>query len=134
LQYTKRINSGATLGAITASFPDAGGTNFNPGSTNSAKILQGDRFDWDVILHEYGHFVGGKFNIKDSPGGRHGLDENIGEQLTKDEGIRLAWSEGSATGLVNPTKGYRAGALAGTPHEGAGRHWRHQLTTAGTPR
>ena len=33
-------------------------------------------------------------------------------------------------GLINPTKGYRAGALGGTPHEGAGHHWWHQLTAA----
>jgi hypothetical protein len=33
-------------------------------------------------------------------------------------------------GLVNPTKGYRAGALAGTTHEGAGGHWWYQLTAA----
>ena len=31
-------------------------------------------------------------------------------------------------GLVNPTKGYRAGKLAGMPHEGAGNHWWYQLT------
>jgi len=96
VQYTRRINGGATLGALTVTFPDAGGTNFT-GATKSARILQGDRFDWDVILHEYGHFVGGEFNIKDSPGGGHGLDENLGERLTKDQGIRLAWSEGFAS-------------------------------------
>ncbi len=30
-------------------------------------------------------------------------------------------------GLVNPTKGYRAGALAGKAAEGVGRHWWYQL-------
>ena len=30
-------------------------------------------------------------------------------------------------GLVNPTKGYRAGKLASLPHEGAGNHWWYQL-------
>jgi hypothetical protein len=30
-------------------------------------------------------------------------------------------------GLVNPTKGYRAGKLAGLPHEGARSHWWYQL-------
>lgn len=31
-------------------------------------------------------------------------------------------------GLINPTKGYLAGKLAGDSHRGAGRHWWHQLT------
>jgi hypothetical protein len=35
-----------------------------------------------------------------------------------------------AVGLVNPTKGYRAGALAGVTHEGAGGHWWYQLAAA----
>ena len=30
-------------------------------------------------------------------------------------------------GLVNPTKGYRPGKLAGRPHEGAGTHWWSQM-------
>lgn len=33
-------------------------------------------------------------------------------------------------GLVNPTVSYRAGALAGTPQDGVGGHWWHQITTA----
>jgi hypothetical protein len=31
-------------------------------------------------------------------------------------------------GLINPTKGYLAGKLAGEPGSGAGRHWWYQLT------
>lgn len=33
-------------------------------------------------------------------------------------------------GLVNPTKGYPAGALNGAPNDGVGGHWWHQLTAA----
>jgi hypothetical protein len=33
-------------------------------------------------------------------------------------------------GLVNPTKGYPAGALNASPQEGHGGHWWHQLTPA----
>jgi hypothetical protein len=41
-------------------------------------------------------------------------------------------------GLINPTKGYPAGALNGSPHEGVGRHWWYRLqpsdlTTAQLP-
>jgi hypothetical protein len=96
VQYTKRINGNATLGAVTASYPDAGGTNFNPG-TNTARILQGDRFDWDVILHEYGHFVDRKLSFATSPGRPHNFGQNLGETLGKDDGIHEAWDEGFAS-------------------------------------
>ncbi len=69
-------------------------------------ILQLDRWDWDVILHEYGHWVADQHAIDLSPGGDHGTQENLAEQkdawgniLGKDMGIRLAWSEGFATYL-----------------------------------
>ena len=31
-------------------------------------------------------------------------------------------------GLINPTPGYLAGKLSGTPSEGVGNHWWYQLT------
>lgn len=33
-------------------------------------------------------------------------------------------------GMINPTKGYPAGGLNGSPHEGPGGHWSAQLTPA----
>ncbi|WP_199521222.1 hypothetical protein [Jiangella anatolica] len=33
-------------------------------------------------------------------------------------------------GLVNPTKGIRAGKLAGTPKDGVGNHWWYRLEPA----
>lgn len=33
-------------------------------------------------------------------------------------------------GLVNPTKGYRAGSLKGQPTDGVGGHWWYQLTSS----
>ncbi|WP_152360402.1 NYN domain-containing protein [Microlunatus speluncae] len=33
-------------------------------------------------------------------------------------------------GLINPTKGVRAGRLAGTPNQGAGNHWWYRLEPA----
>jgi hypothetical protein len=94
--YTKRVNGGANLGAITASFPNANGTNFNA-STGVAQVLKLDRYDWDVMLHEYGHFISRKMGFNNSPGGSHSSSQNLGETLGKDKGVRLAWSEGFAT-------------------------------------
>jgi hypothetical protein len=60
-------------------------------------ILVGDRWDWDVIMHEYGHYVSTAFGLDESPGGAHYLDENIAERLRKRDAIRLAWGEGWPT-------------------------------------
>jgi hypothetical protein len=96
IAYTRRINGGNILQPVTANFPDVDGTNFDA-TTGTARILKLDRFDWDVILHEYGHFVSHQFDFNESPGGDHSFDQNEGETLGKDGGIKLAWSEGFAT-------------------------------------
>ena len=49
-----------------------------------------DEYDDDIILHEYGHFIGHNFSADTSPGGTHFLNDH-----TQD--IRLSWSEGWAT-------------------------------------
>lgn len=61
---------------------------------------------WDVIGHEYGHFVQDKHGITANPGGYHSINENnIDRQFSngysldkaKDRGYKLAWAEGWAT-------------------------------------
>jgi hypothetical protein len=97
--YVLRIH-GSAFPRITAAFPDAAGTDFIP-SNNTAEIVQGDRFDWDVVLHEFGHYVAANLKIDTSKGGHHGLGQNLGEPppngYGKNAGIQLAWSEGFAT-------------------------------------
>jgi len=94
--YTKRVNGGSLFPSITVSYPDAQGTDFNS-TTNTARILRADRFDWDVLLHEYGHFAADRFGIDTSLGGDHTFSENLAETRGKSVGLRLAWSEGFAT-------------------------------------
>ena len=85
-----------------APFPDidvvypAGGSFYDG---NRLNMLRADRWDWDVMLHEYGHFVSDVLNTEDSPGGRHSGQDNLADDFgrDKDEGIRLAWGEGWAT-------------------------------------
>lgn len=74
-------------------------------------ILREDAFDWDVIGHEFFHFTTDVFSqggrqIDNSPGGFHSGGSAIGQgpgpggsgtPRTRDEGMRLAWSEGLAT-------------------------------------
>jgi hypothetical protein len=64
----------------------------------AVQIEQPDRWDWDTIHHEYGHFIMDQLDIEDNPGGAH----NIGDctsitRGSKDEGLRLAWGEGWPT-------------------------------------
>ncbi|MDR0832245.1 MAG: hypothetical protein LBM99_05055, partial [Bacillales bacterium] len=52
---------------------------------------------WDVILHEYGHYVADMLSFDDNPGGAHDDATNLIYLHGKDVGVRLAWAEGWAT-------------------------------------
>ena len=82
------------------------GTSCYSSSTQQMYILREDAFDWDVLGHEFFHFTtnrGAVRVIDTSPGGNHsggtaiGQDDGTGHLRTRDEGMRLAWSEGLAT-------------------------------------
>ena len=71
-------------------------------------LLPSDLEDWDVILHEFGHYISDLNNLENNPGDFHqpgqsniGINIFDGETLirTKSEGVRLAWDEGLATYL-----------------------------------
>ena len=54
-----------------------------------------DYFDWDVIMHEYGHHISHECNITDGPYlTNHDSATNNADVLNdKSKGVRLAWSE-----------------------------------------
>ena len=52
------------------------GNRLNDSTTISGQTLR-SYASWDVIMHEYGHFVQDKLNLTDSPGGTHWLGENM---------------------------------------------------------
>lgn len=56
-----------------------------------------DRWDWDVILHEYGHYVSAQHQLANNPGGEHRQGRHLGNHMSKDNALRLAWGEGWAT-------------------------------------
>jgi hypothetical protein len=89
--YVKfQLNGGTALGQKPVNWP-AGGAFYNGSSIN---IRQGDRFDWDVLHHEYGHYVMDAFNFENNPGGSHSSSSCATDvRPNKSEGLRLAWGE-----------------------------------------
>ncbi len=61
---------------------------------------EGNAFDWDVFLHEYGHYIQELNDTAENPGGRHTVSGNLTgyvqsatSTLTKEQGIKMAWAE-----------------------------------------
>lgn len=94
---------GASLNAISVNFPvDGTGACGGPvscfnASDPSLNILLFDRWDWDVAIHEYGHYVSRTFHIDDNPGGIHYINVHLEDYYDKSKAVRLAWGEGWPT-------------------------------------
>jgi hypothetical protein len=88
--YVTAIN-GTALDEVRVVYPSTGSF-FTPGS-NRIDLLQLDRYDWDIIHHEYGHFVSDRLSLDSNPGGPHSPWENISERLGKGPGTALAYGE-----------------------------------------
>jgi hypothetical protein len=93
-EYTATVQQ-PPLRTVEIVFP-ASNTYFSAGRVH---VLKRDRWDWDVMLHEYGHFVAEQTGIEDNPGGSHRGDQNLSDTAgrNKDLGVRLAWGEGWPT-------------------------------------
>jgi hypothetical protein len=61
------------------------------------QLLQLDRYDRDVILHEYGHYVNSKYDLINAVGGSHSWGQNLTNSYDRRTAVRLALSEGWAT-------------------------------------
>jgi hypothetical protein len=76
----------------------SGVSNFS--SNNVAKINPDDAFDWGVLLHEYGHYVGTILGIDNTTrvaNGRHSPFDNMTNfEANKAQGVAIAWNEGFA--------------------------------------
>jgi len=92
--YAGHLTGGTMPAGVPIEFPVPFGSWLADGKIH---IGLGDRYDADVILHEYGHWVQASFGITQSPGGDHGFFQNLAELHGKDVGVRLAWGEGWAT-------------------------------------
>ncbi len=60
-------------------------------------IIEDDKNDWDVMLHEYAHYVQDKMNCIEISGGmEHAVNDCLNYRYGKEDGMRLAWIEGWA--------------------------------------
>jgi hypothetical protein len=93
--YTNIINGGSFISDLPVEWPGGSGSFYDGSRIN---LATGDRWDWDVLHHEYGHHVMNFFNIEDNPGGPHSSSAcNADARGSKSEGNRLAWGEGWPT-------------------------------------
>jgi hypothetical protein len=91
---------GHRIEPIDVIFPSPLGTFTNTTTTpTQIHLLNLDRFDWDVSLHEYSHHVLHSLGLDANPGGFHGPGFNLSEFFGKQKGITLAFNEGLATYL-----------------------------------
>ncbi len=90
--YTTLLNGGSFLPQLTVEWPGTPGSFYDNAST--INLSPDDDVDWDVLHHEYGHYVQNQFNIENNPGGSHS-SANCATDVrpSKDEGLRLAWGE-----------------------------------------
>lgn len=100
--------NGAAFPRVPVVFP-ADGSYFDGISLH---LLALDRWDWDVSLHEFGHYVSARLGIEANPGGSHGFGDNLSDVYgNKSIGVRLAWGEGWPTYFAVSTLRARAGGL-----------------------
>jgi hypothetical protein len=104
-QYVKTLSGSAPSNCnFRYPYTDSQASNYNH---SYIEITSSAYYSWDIILHEYGHYIQDIFNIENNPGGDHTISYNmidvyfddLGYSLSKakDYGCRLAWAEGWAT-------------------------------------
>ncbi len=85
--------SGGVLPSVITRFP-SDGSYFD----TELNLVAEDRWDWDVIHHEYGHYIMDALGFENNPGGAHSSGTNLAQTRgSKDIGVRLAWGEGWPT-------------------------------------
>ena len=108
---------GAQLPQVDIVWPNGDTLSFYDGQV---KIEQPDRWDWDTVHHEFGHYVQDQLNIEDNPGGEHNFGDCISDKHgdDKSEGNRMAWAEGQATYIGTSGQADANMAALGVPRVG----------------
>jgi Ca2+-binding RTX toxin-like protein len=87
---------------LEVNFPINGKTSYFdefPFIGNDLNISHRRPWAWDVILHEYGHFLAKEDGLDNFFGDDHIPGQSSIPKIGKDKGVRLAWGEGLATYL-----------------------------------
>ncbi|MEZ5371431.1 MAG: PKD domain-containing protein [Microthrixaceae bacterium] len=109
-----RVDGG--LRFLDVVYPDPDGSFYD---TEKLHVLALDRFDWDVMLHEYGHFVANELDIENNPGGNHSSADNLSvTRGSKEIGVPLAFGEGWPTYFAVTLLQIQDVAALGVPNAG----------------
>lgn len=97
--WSSRARSAGALPKATVIFPETGpgDASFYRDTDRTLHIRAWRRFAWDVIDHEYGHYLSDLDDLDQSPNGGHSSGVSNIPTRGKLNGARLAWGEGLAT-------------------------------------
>lgn len=99
-------------------------------STRQLFIRGTAAFQWDVIQHEFGHFIQNLYGFQNNPGGAHSGGTNLSQTRgSKDIGTRLSWGEGWSTFFSLAGQQAMGAGLLGIPQVGDNIY---QSTNGGT--
>lgn len=116
--YISSLNDNVIPGKIDVRFPTTSRTSQFT-RTNELHILLMDRWDWDIIHHEYAHYIAQVYGLSNSPGGSHNPETNLSiSKDSKDLGLRLAWGEGWPTFFAIAAQVQSGLASLGIPNVG----------------
>lgn len=98
-RFLGAVRPGGALASLPARFPQISTDPLTDPPTsyysgNKIRILDKDRWDFDVIGHEFSHYAHDMDRLTNSPGGNHMLGVSNIPGRGKGPGVRLAWGEG----------------------------------------
>ena len=113
--YATQIGSGGKMPSqIDARFSATETGTYYESGTTIIHVIEQDRWDWDVVDHEYGHYVEKLYNFGTEPSisYSHSTGQNLSETYGKEHGTEIAFAEGWPTFFAIEA----SLNLAGTPY------------------
>lgn len=110
--------AGARPAQLPCNFPRSDGGTASFYSGNQMTITTLSATFWDVLLHEYGHYLADLYSLDNNPGGPHAVNGDSIASLGKPNGARLAWGEGLATYFAIAAQQVTGAGGLGVPNVG----------------
>jgi hypothetical protein len=91
---TANMNGGSFLDSVRVDWPgDTQSSNYSC-FLDRINLQPTDQWDWDTMMHEYGHKIMCAFDMEDNPGGPHSFGDCTSiVQEEKEDGLQIAWGE-----------------------------------------